>query len=127
MTHEEAMWYIRRACNLQRAAIFAKVDASSIRQSLKITPPKIKADQVRKFLNRYIEDDFDKLFWRINRRTYTTVVFWHQGKIRDGHHERIDGLNGMDVIGYYDFEVRVKDLMDDLIAYIYDTTGDSII
>ena len=127
MTHDEAMWHIRRSCSVRRAAMCANVTPGVLTRALEIAPPNIKADQVREFLNRYIEDDFDKMFWRINRRTYTTVVFWHEGKIKDGHHERIDSLNGVDVIGYYDYEMRVKDLMDDLIAYIYDTTGDSII
>lgn len=121
------MWHIRRACNVSRAAMCAKTNKYHLGKAINIKLPNITSGKVRNFLNPYIEDDFDKLLHRIKSRKYNTVVFWHEGKIRDDHYQRINGLNQADVIGYYDNAILVRDLMDDLIAYIYDTTGDSMI
>ena len=127
LTHDEAMAHIRRSVSIQRAADYAKVNREVLVRSLDHKLPFVKAAEQKEFLRKYLTDRFDEYFRRINKRTATSVVFWHKGKIREGHHEVINSLRGVEVIGYYDFEIRVKDLLDDLLAEVYDKTGESYI
>ena len=127
MTADEAMRYVRRACNMRQAARDANTYEERLIAAIGGRPPVVRSDDVKAFLSRFCVMPFYAFYRRIYTDGRLWVVYWDNGLMTASKAMDAKNVALEDVVGYYDNRVSIKDLMGDMVAEVYDKTGESLI